>query len=134
MYQYHLVSTKRQRLLRVESCLRFDIWKYVSQEIFRKPSRLFVRLFEPLPSAIVWVADDLCPTRPRVFPKQHDLGLAVRFTLFHSFELGEVRSVHGENIVEFIEVARIHLMRPQLGAHNIESSETFRRTLRAACT
>lgn len=74
------------------------------QEIPRKPTTLLERFPEPLIPAIVRIGHGLRLRAPAVLPKQHDLGLRIRVPSLRALQVRQVRAVHCENVVEFLEV------------------------------
>lgn len=82
---------------------RFDIREDFFQEILGEPHTLLVRRLKTLICSIPRILYDFGLARPGVLAKQHDLCL--RFAILHSaYEVTEVIAIHGEDVVEGVEV------------------------------
>lgn len=85
-----------------------NIGEHLPQEVPGEALGLLVRRLEPVVAAVVRVVDDLDLPRARVLPEQHDLGPgaagAAGFPPLLAQDVAQVRLVHGEDVVEVVEV------------------------------
>lgn len=82
-------------------------------EVFRETRALLKRLRKALVSTIVRVADNLGSLTPAELAKEHDLGLTVWVAPLEPLQVGEVRSVHGEDVVKGFEILCLELDAPK---------------------
>ena len=102
-----MVLTKAQLLLSL--LLGLGIRKDFTQKVLGEPRGLLIRLLEPGPATVVRILDDLGLACPGVLAKEHHLGLS-GVTLLETLEVGQVGAVHGEDVVELVEVGGADLL------------------------
>lgn len=99
-------STKAPLLLFL---LSLDIRKDLTQKVLGEPRGLLIRLLEARLAAVVRILDHLGLVGARVLAKKHHLGFS-GVALLETLEVGQVGSVHGEDVVELVEVGGADLL------------------------
>lgn len=78
------------------------------EKVLGESQALRVRCLEALLTAVVWILYNLGLARARVLSEKHHLCLGTCWFLGPQ-EVGQVRSVHCEDVVKFLKVGRLHL-------------------------